>query len=72
MSSKPLKKNFDAQWKTIDILNLKVWQQGEVTWFTMEIDYNHEVQTAWWTVQENMAIARYGSPESSRWDVGAG
>ena len=31
---------------TIDILNLKVWQQGEVAWFAMEIDYNREVQTA--------------------------
>ena len=30
---------------TIDILNLKVWQQGEVAWFAMEIDYNREVQT---------------------------
>lgn len=45
MSSKPLKKNFDAQWITIDMLNLKVWQQGEVAWFAMEIDYNREVQT---------------------------
>jgi hypothetical protein len=31
---------------TIDILNLKVWQRGEVAWFAMEIDYNREVQTA--------------------------
>lgn len=31
---------------TIDILNLKVWQKGEVAWFAMEIDYNREVQTA--------------------------
>ena len=31
---------------TIDILNLKVWQQGSVAWFAMEIDYNREVQTA--------------------------
>jgi len=31
---------------TIDILNLKVWQQGEVAWFAMEIDYNRQVQTA--------------------------
>ena len=31
---------------TIDILNLKVWQQGDVAWFAMEIDYNREVQTA--------------------------
>ena len=31
---------------TIVILNLKVWQQGEVAWFPMEIDYNREVQTA--------------------------
>ncbi len=31
---------------TIDILNLKVWRQGEVAWFAMEIDYNREVQTA--------------------------
>ncbi|MGD9852734.1 MAG: nuclear transport factor 2 family protein [Nitrospirales bacterium] len=30
---------------TIDIVNLKVWQQGEVAWFAMEIDYNREVQT---------------------------
>ena len=30
---------------TIDILTLKVWQQGEVAWFAMEIDYNREVQT---------------------------
>jgi hypothetical protein len=27
------------------MLNLKVWQQGEVAWFAMEIDYNREVQT---------------------------
>ena len=31
---------------TIDILNLKVWQQGDVAWFAMEIDYNREVQAA--------------------------
>lgn len=31
---------------TIDILNLKVWQKGDVAWFAMEIDYNREVQTA--------------------------
>ena len=30
---------------TIDILNLKVWQKGEVAWLSMEIDYNREVQT---------------------------
>ncbi len=31
---------------TIDILNLKVWERGDVAWFAMEIDYNREVQTA--------------------------
>lgn len=49
---------------TIDILNSKVWQQGEA-WFAMEIDYNREVQTADGPGEESLAVARYGSPESS-------
>jgi hypothetical protein len=51
---------------TIAILNLKVWQPGEVAWFAVEIDYNSEAPTARLAVEENTAIARYGSPESSR------
>jgi len=49
---------------TFDILNSKVWQQGEA-WFAMEIDYNREVQTADGPGEESLAVARYGSPESS-------
>lgn len=46
-----VKKSFEEEFSmlsglTIDILNLKVWQEGEVAWFAMEIDYNRQVQTA--------------------------
>ncbi len=48
---KDVKKAFEEEFSmlkgiTIDILDLKVWQQGDVAWFAMEIDYNREVQTS--------------------------
>ena len=52
---------------TIDILNLKVWQHGEVAWFAMEIDYNRQVQTAdgpvkkTWPLRDTGVLTRRGS-----------
>jgi len=48
---KDVKQAFEEEFSMIsgltsDILNLKIWQKGEVPWFAMEIDYNREVQTA--------------------------
>ena len=45
---------------TIDILDLKVWQQGEVAWFAMEIDYNRVVQTADGPVQKTWPLRDTG------------
>jgi len=45
---------------TIDILNLKVWQQADVAWFAMEIDYNREVQTADGPIKKTWALRDTG------------
>ena len=54
---------------TIDILNLKVWQQGEVAWFAMEIDYNREVQTADGPVKKTWPLRDTGvlNRRNGRW-----
>jgi hypothetical protein len=46
---------------TIDILNLKVWQKGEVPWFAMEIDYSREVQTADGPIKKTWALRDTGA-----------
>ncbi len=46
-----VKKAFEEEFSmlsglTIEILDLQVWQQDDVAWFAMEINYNRQVQTA--------------------------
>lgn len=45
---------------TIDILDLKVWQKGEVAWFAMEIDYNREVETSDGSVRKTWPLRDTG------------